>query len=263
MDIWFVRISPCHLGRLILKLGIIMIKTSNNQSKVESSPHKEFNHSTAQHYELSSNNQWSDLNFEKVYSLVDTPEKATAHQLKMDNEFFTTEDFTKSVVEHREGKICLEIGPGPSGGWVSHAKNAGQRILIEPLGLAYRNYQIRKFGKTLIGDDVQILITPAEDLIKDYVGAIDGAIMCRNALDHCSDPLKILENIGLYAAPGCFLFLWTDLWHHHDVDDGHCNITQDVEAFKESIQKMDFEIIHEFSDRNRETLNIGLNAIKH
>ena len=104
-------------------------------------------------------------------------------------------------------------------------------------------------------------IVPDNEFLQ-YDGKIDGAIMCRNTLDHCADPIKIMDNIVKYAAPGCFLFLWTDLWHKYGVNEGHRNICEDVGAFKNEIESRGFEIIYEFNQNKRATLNIGINAVK-
>jgi len=53
-------------------------------------------------------------------------------------------------------------------------------------------------------------------------------------IDHCEDPLKILHNIPEYAAPGCYLYFWCDIWHLTGLDEGHHNITHS-EAMMEKI----------------------------
>ena len=120
------------------------------------------------------------------------------------------------------------------------------------------------YKRTWYNDDLELYAHPAEDLISELVGAIDGAIMCRNTLDHCADPMRVLENIAAYAKPGCYLLLWTDLWHLHGHDEGHRNITTDKEGFKKSIRDLGFEILYSFDGVRQDgsTIEYGCRARK-
>ncbi len=91
---------------------------------------------------------------------------------------------------------------------------------------------------------------------------IDGVIVCRNTLDHGEYPYKVLDNIGKYAKRGCYLLLWTDLYHTGGHDAGHRNITNDRDAFRDYIVKLGFRIIRGFAKTGRDTINYGCTAIK-
>ena len=98
-------------------------------------------------------------------------------------------------------------------------------------------------GQTLFTEDIACHSTPAETLLAQYVGQIDGAIISRNALDHCEDPLMILANISSYAATGCYLLLWTDIWHLAGLDEGHHNITRSSEAMTALLKGFGFAVL--------------------
>ena len=121
---------------------------------------------------------------------------------------------------------------------------------------------LRLFGKTWYTDDIELHPLPGEHLIDELNCQIDGAIICRNVLDHCDKPMKVLENIAAYAKPGCYLLLWTDLWHLRGHDEGHSNITLDRNAFEQHISSLGFEILYSFEDGQRHTINYGCHARK-
>jgi hypothetical protein len=72
---------------------------------------------------------------------------------------------------------------------------------------------------------------------------VDGSLICRNCLDHCEDPFAVLFNISEYAAPGCYLLLWSDIWHLAGTDPGHHNLTKTEAMMDKIISGLGFEIL--------------------
>jgi hypothetical protein len=98
---------------------------------------------------------------------------------------------------------------------------------------------------TFFTPDIDGYSVAAETRVATIVGKIDGLIVCRNCLDHCDDPLVVLQNIAEYATPRCWLFLWTDIWHLHGPDEGHQNITRSQSVMRALLDGLGFEIIQE------------------
>ena len=92
--------------------------------------------------------------------------------------------------------------------------------------------------------------------------AVDGAIFCRNMLDHTPHWRAVLDNISAYACTGSKLLLWTDLDHRGDADEGHYDISSDVGRFANHIRELGFRIVREYSDAGRHELNWGCFAEK-
>ena len=159
-----------------------------------------------------------------------------------------------------EGKVCLELGPNVAGTlctwWWS-----GKRIVIEPLIERIKDYQKDNFNHTIYTDDIVCHALPAEVLIPDLVGAVDGVVVCRNCIDHSPEWIFILNNIATYTAHGAFLLFWSDLFHN-ERESGHYNLTRDVEGFKRLLSNLGFDFLHEFSYEDRNTLNFGCLARK-
>lgn len=144
-------------------------------------------------------------------------------------------------VEHVRGRKCLEIGSGPFGHlapcwWIA------DRVVVDPLVDQYREYQVRNWGESWF-EGVRTISGPAEEIVTDLVGRVDGCIVCRNALDHCEDPLAVLDAVSEYAAPGCFLLLWTDLWHLQGHDEGHHNLTRSVRLMDKLLDGLGFDVL--------------------
>jgi hypothetical protein len=119
----------------------------------------------------------------------------------------------------------------------------GRRIVIDPLIEKYRSYQLSRMGETVWLDDIETHARSAESVIPELRGAIDGSIICRNALDHTEDPFGVLAAISQYAAPGCYLLLWTDIWHSRGPTIGHRNITRSHAAMDALLMGLGFDII--------------------
>lgn len=176
-------------------------------------------------------------------------------------EFFNN-DLTewRDFFDYISGKRCLEIGPNvfsPLATW----DVAGKRYIIEPLLEPIAKWQKNKFGFTVF-DGLNGYAVGAENTIHELVGRIDGAIYCRNCIDHSPMWPFILSNISNYAAPECRLLLWSDLDHRGKADDGHYDIVSDVPRFKNLVENLGFQIIREYQDQNRDELNWGCFAIR-
>jgi hypothetical protein len=92
---------------------------------------------------------------------------------------------------------------------------------------------------------------PAEVTERALLQKIDGAIYCRNCLDHSPNWPFIMANIARYAQPGCKLLLWTDIFHGESIDKGHFNIVEDPALFRNLVGAFGFLIECEFSDMSR------------
>jgi len=216
-----------------------------------------FNHKKAQKYELKANQQWSDEHFSRLYSeSID----ATKQLIGFSDEWFGCKEEWDRFICWTSGLTMLEIGSGAKGNIVDWWW-ANQRFIIDPLVTRYKEYQLKKFGKTFFQPTTVLISTPAEQFIPEFENTIDGVIVCRNTLDHCSDPIAVLENISRYATNGCYLLLWTDLYHPEGHDDGHSNITPDIDEFVEIIEALGFEL--EFitpKKEERNTVHFGCRA---
>lgn len=158
-------------------------------------------------------------------------------------------------LSHIEGRVCLDIGPctmSQIAGW----DVAKERIAIEPLLEPIVLWQETNLGKSAY-DGFRNYAKPAEVLVAELVLAIDGAIVCRNMLDHTPSWPFVLANISSYAVPGCKLLLWTDLDHRGTDDEGHYNITSDVSAFRRLVEQLGFNVIREYTAVQRHELNWG------
>jgi SAM-dependent methyltransferase len=203
---------------------------------------EEWDHRTAQRYEIEHARQTIVGHFQQAYSTWQE-RPADFLSLKKDDEWFNGNaalyaEFSNGVA----ARTCLEIGSGPFG-HLAPCRAFKKRIIIDPLAESYRDIQRELFGKTFFTDDIVLYPTSAETVIDRLLGQVDGLIVCRNALDHCEDPLAVLQNIADYAAPGCWLFLWTDIWHVAGTDAGHHNITRSHKMMTSLIHGLGFDIL--------------------
>lgn len=205
--------------------------------------HAGFDHATAQEYELAH----ARITIAEAFpGILSNYEREIANgglwQGSGDQWFNGDNELFASYIEHIRNRKNLEIGSGPFG-YLSPCYWIKDRVIIDPLVDQYRAIQIEMTGKTLFGPDVKTHSVGAEVLIPELIGAVDGSIHCRNALDHCEDSLAVLHNITQYAAKGCYLLLWTDIWHCNGLDDGHHNITQRPESIDLLLKGAGFEIL--------------------
>ncbi len=165
-----------------------------------------------------------------------------------------------AFIQDVKNKKCLEIGPCVMSA-LSSWEFASERHIVEPLLEPIEKWQKQNLGfsvfEGLIGHS-----KGAEVLIESLVGKIDGAIFCRNCLDHSPSWPFILANISQYAAAGCKLLLWTDIDHGGLEDEGHYEITKDAASFRRLIESLGFEVQREYSDEMRVEKNWGCFAVK-
>lgn len=202
-----------------------------------------FDHGRAQAYEFASARRRMDEDYVDLLGHVRGAQRQGSLWHSADDQFFVgNEELWGRFVEHVRSRKCLEIGSGPFG-YLAPCNWMSDRVIIDPLVDQYREYQIKLAGDTLFTKDVVTYARPAESLVPELVGQVDGCIVCRNALDHCEDPLTVVHNVGLYAGSGAYLLLWTDLWHLTGLDEGHRNITRSIGAFDALLKGLGFEII--------------------
>lgn len=225
-----------------------------------------FNHRLAQVYELHCNLHWMGLkHYDRNCKLAEAAIKNREYWAGPSNiiakEFFGNdnakfEEFARSIA----GKSCMEIGSGPMP-MLSYFWWAGEKHVIDPLIAKYNEEAIRR-GHGDLYTGIYIYPECAEKYHTELFYDIKGAIICHNALDHCQRPYDIIDNMSRYAAPGCKLLLWTDLWHLKGHDEGHTNITQSRADFIKKIRDAGFNIVYEFDVKERPSINYGCVAVK-
>jgi hypothetical protein len=264
-----------RIGSRILPPGIKQslkkIEKPFNKILVFYYAHKDFSHTNAQAFEYSFGVNWMKKgNFEESYAYWEQEKKegmgslAAYKRITADPPFFRNkaefDDFCKKI----DGKKSLEIGSSTDGILVNFPWLT-QRILVDPLTAKYRAIQLKEWGKTFFTDDIKIYGQVAETTIPELIGKIDGSIICRNTLDHTADPWKILANISAYAAEGCTLLFWADIWHPKLNNAGHRNIMQDPNEFENKIKELGFDIVRTLPQnpiRHDVTIDYGCVAIK-
>jgi hypothetical protein len=177
------------------------------------------------------------------------------------SEFFSnSRDDWRSFLESIQGKTCVDIGPcvfSPLPTW----DGIGQAIAIEPLGEKIKEWQTKTFGSSIF-DTMTLKAVGADIFLPELAGKIDGVIYCRNMLDHTPNWPFVLANISAYAAPGCHLFLWTDIDHRGTADEGHFDICSAQTSIKRMVEQLGFSVRREFNDDRRQELNWGCVATK-
>jgi hypothetical protein len=202
-----------------------------------------FNHSLAQWYERMSARGTNRRAFLDVYGAIADNERCGGLWHSANDQWFCGDQaLFARFVEHVRPRASMEIGSGPFG-YLVPCYWMRRRIVIDPLVDEYRSYQMRCFGKTLWVSQIETYAQPAEEVQPDLVGKIDGCIVSRNALDHMADPLAALQAVAEYAAAGCYLLLWTDIWHHDGGDVGHRNITHNKAAFEALLVGLGFDLL--------------------
>jgi 2-polyprenyl-3-methyl-5-hydroxy-6-metoxy-1,4-benzoquinol methylase len=222
-----------------------------------------FNHKKAQIYEENHARTWIQNNFKPLYDQIITSKTNNTKWAGPDNliikEFFDGRIDDWSVFANFiTDKTCLDIGCGPCSllciwHWVK------TKIVIDPLIFKYDSTAKELFSKSWFSDDMVMYSSFGEDFLPDLEGKIDGTIICRNALDHCKKPYKVLENMSKYAKAGCYLLLWTDLYHNYGTDEGHSQLTKSRIEFENNIKELGFIILRQVGNiRNDDsTINYG------
>jgi hypothetical protein len=204
-----------------------------------------FNFDAAQKYELNFAQSAMRDDFLSVYVKWEECVKHGGLWQDASNQWFQGDTQAwDTFVEYVRHKKCLEVGSGPFG-FLAPCYWLKDRVIIEPLIDEYRKYQLDNFNKTFFSPDIKTYPQVSEDLLDELVGKVDGFIVCRNALDHCKDPIKALINISMYASSGCYLLLWTDIWHLDGLDEGHSNITRNPEELDNLLISNGFTLVRE------------------
>jgi hypothetical protein len=202
-----------------------------------------FNHRLAQVYEHASSRRTMRASFARLYGDWEAAKaQGSLWNGAQDQWFCGNTALWETFVAHVRERTCVEIGSGPYG-YLAPAYWISRRVVIDPLVDRYRAGQLRMLGKTFFTPDIETHAVAAEQVIGSLVGRVDGAIICRNALDHCDDPLKILDVMSGYAASGCYLLLWTDIWHIGGAPIGHRNITRSVDVMDKLLDGLGFDIV--------------------
>lgn len=202
-----------------------------------------WSHTTAQLYEFRSAAGTINRSFPELIAAVDRNNAAGGLWQSEHDAFFQGDAAAfAAFVDHVRHRQCLEIGSGPYG-YLAPCSWIERRAVIDPLIDRYRAHQVRKFGRTLWTEAIETHAVPAETVVPGLVGRVDGAVICQNALDHTEDPFAVLNVIADYAAPGCYLLLWSDLWHAGGGDIGHRNITRCAAIMPRLLSGLGFDIV--------------------
>jgi hypothetical protein len=230
-------------------------------------PVRDFDHAVAQRYEFRHNDLWLREHSESVWDLIQEAEAGPRDATGELNQLFLSQFFGGDLgrwtefVDFIAGRTVLDIGGGPLP-VMAFWPWAGRRIALDPLASEYSRSAANVTGRSWF-DDFTVIDQPAEQFIPSLRGAVEGAIVCRNALDHTSEPYLILSNIASYASPGCRLLLWTDLHHVGARDAGHSDITKDRDGFARLIENIGFDIETETPAYDgRGTIEFGCVATK-
>jgi hypothetical protein len=202
-----------------------------------------FDHRAAQTYEMLSARGRMRRDFPRVHADWERERAAGGLWQSADDQWFLgKKDLWTAFVAHVTDRTNLEIGSGPFG-YLASCYWMKRRIVVDPLVDKYRAYQMKHFGRTFWTAEIETHALPVEQMVESLRGAVDGCIVSRNALDHMEDPLAALEAIGAYAAPGCYLLLWSDIWHRDGGDVGHRNITKSATALDKMLDGLGFDIV--------------------
>jgi SAM-dependent methyltransferase len=220
---------------------------------------------SAQEWELGNSIQYMNQHsFADALEHVNNPEFYASTGFIDDadlNEFFSgNREVWIEFIEQITGKRVMEIGPCLLAK-IAYWDVASERIAIEPLFDRISRYQNEVYGKNGF-PGVEVYSSPAEKLIPELVGKIDGALFVRNCIDHSPNWPFILGNISRYLAPGGQLLIWNDLFHPESYRDGHYDICDDKELFRELIISFGFRIDAEWDMPDSACLNYGCRAVK-
>lgn len=238
-----------RISKLLTHNAPVVKKEWSRSQDYEWNAAKEFMETTFFH-QIAAEFSSGDLKFSRGY-----------RDTSLITEFFAGSNLEyENFLEDIKGKSCLDIGPCISSP-LSQWDHTGESFIIEPLIDKVEKWQIEEFGFSFF-DGLHTINAPAEYTQEKLIGKIDGAIFCRNCIDHSPLWPFILGNIARYASQNCYLLLWTDLDHGSEADEGHYDIVKEPQLFKNLIESFGFDIIHEYSDLKREGVNWGCLAKK-
>ena len=222
-----------------------------------------FDHEAAQDYEITFAERWLRENGANIWQAIDAldPNERRTSPGNLREFFDDDQTMWQAFAKGAAGKATMDIGTGPVPAPVLWPW-FGEKYAIDPLSSEYDRLCKWIFGRSWF-EGIDARNAEAETLQPDLVDKIDGLIFCRNCLDHCREPYIILANISAYAAPGCALMLWSDIYHLDGHDHGHTDITTDRPGFRRVIEAMGFEILREVPlVEDRGTIQFGCFAIK-
>jgi hypothetical protein len=204
-------------------------------------------HTSAQQYEHAHNLGWLKENLPAyrawLTSLTEDDRSPDAIKDFAFLQFFRNDPaHWRAYVDHLVGKTILEVGPGPMP-LIAGMRWAARRICIDPLLSTY-DRDCKQLGDGWSPfDGIELIDSKIESFIPSL--AIDGAIWCRNVLDHLEYPGIALSNLASYARPGCMLFFWTDVLHPEGGDAGHHDIAPDLGSIARLVTNLGFSIVRE------------------
>lgn len=236
-----------------------------NRSEVTQLPKKDTLWADAQKYEL--DNAIYVMHSEHFKVVIDTYTNpmnsvSTGYVNKTTIKEFFGDDLTRwqDFVKHITGKVVLEIG-ACTASQLSLWDVASERYVIDPLYNQIVDYQHKEFGKTAFLN-LHGFSLPAETLVESLVNKVDGALLIRNCIDHSPLWPFILSNIVEYMTKGSYLLIWNDLYHPPGYEDGHYDITDNVDEFRRLISNMGFNILIDYQNEDSPCVNFGCLAIK-
>lgn len=200
-------------------------------------------HLLAQEYEFSALSGWIDGHYDDCMRQIKINKYwPGARQGYLKIFFDENVELWLEFAQEIENETCLEIGSGIMGAAVFWSFVKDWHV-IDPLVQRYKDEIMLKFGESPWRKEINTHAVNAEELVPELINQVTGAIICRNCLDHTADPYGIVKNFGIYAAPGCKLLLWTDLYHLNGHDEGHTDITQNPAEFQQFLEAQGFRII--------------------
>ena len=219
-----------------------------------------FDFEKAQEYEMYWHKKWVDEYYVSIKKDIEKAKLygiAIYHYLPM----FFKDDVTlfDMFVVRMKHKNALEVSGGICGilplwnNWIK-----GKKISIDPLLQQSHEYLISLGGSWF--DGIELRSVCAEDLQEDLINTIDGFIMWRNGLDHMADPIKGIEAISSYAMKGCELYVWTDVNHDGEPDEGHKNLADTAEEVQAMFENNGWKLLYH-SPKNRDDNGIEFGGV--
>lgn len=205
-----------------------------------------FDFNRAQQHELRFHSNWIVRHFPQEYDRLEKNKAEGTINFDIDDYFRGDKEEYDKFLNHIQGKKCVEIGcgcfPDTKEFWMIQ-----DRSVIDPLANAYKGIEHLHFKKSFF-EDFKIYNQKAEQRIDELVGKVDGMIFFQNALDHTDDPLSILDNVSEYAASGCYLIFFTDIWHIVPPNAGHRCITRSAAIMDKLFKGMGFRKVKKRRD---------------
>lgn len=231
----------------------------------ENVPRRQAKWEDAQKYELDSaihfmNSEHFRLIINKFNDSENSVSRGFVDELTLVEFFGNNLSRWKDFVEHIKDKTVLEIGPCVAS-QLSLWDVASSRYVIDPLYDDIVKYQQNYFGETGFVK-IKGFSVPAEHRVDELVGRVDGALLIRNCLDHTPLWPFVLSNITEYMVKGSYLLLWNDLHHPPGYEEGHYDITSNIDLFRRLIENLGFELVLEYQNQDSPCINFGCLAVR-